>query len=139
MAGNKAAASTPGWPLINGDWIPENMFSQSPMLVNFIGNKITIHFIHRNLAYLILIGITFWTVQLFRSGLFRTQPNFLLLPLILVFLQVILGILALTTSHGIVANRWVLFDWFALLHQFNAMLLLFSLIYVIYVIRPVIK
>jgi cytochrome c oxidase assembly protein subunit 15 len=139
MAGNKAAASAPGWPLINGDWIPDKMFSQSPMMVNLIGNKITIHFIHRNLAYLILIGITFWTVQIFRSGFIRMQRSFLLLPLILVLLQVILGIVALTKSPGIVANRWVVFDWIALLHQFNGMLLLFSLIYAIYVIRPVIK
>ena len=33
MAGNKAAAAAPGWPLINGDWIPPNLFSQSPMLI----------------------------------------------------------------------------------------------------------
>jgi len=139
MAGNKAAASAPNWPRINGDWIPGKMFSQSPMLINFIGNKITIHFFHRNLAYLILIGISIWTARLFRSGIIRTQRGRLLFPLILVLLQIILGILALVTSPGIEANRWVTFDWVALLHQFNGMLLLFSLIYAIYVLRPVIK
>jgi heme a synthase len=139
MAGNKAAAVAPNWPRINGDWIPEKMFSQSPMLINFIGNKITIHFIHRNLAYLILIGISIWTARLFRSGIIRTQRGRLLFPLILVLLQIILGILALIASPAIVANRWVAFDWIALLHQFNGMLLLFSLIYAIYVLRPVIK
>jgi len=139
MAGNKAAASAPNWPRINGDWIPQNMFSQSPMLINFIGNKITIHFFHRNLAYLIFIGIIIWTARLFRSGIIRTQRGRLMLPLVLVLLQIILGILALITSPGIVANRWVAFDWMALLHQFNGMLLLFSLIYAIYVLRPVNK
>jgi cytochrome c oxidase assembly protein subunit 15 len=139
MAGNKAAAVAPGWPTINGDWIPARMFSQSPMLVNLVGNKITIHFMHRNLAYLILIAICFWTVGLFRSGHIRSQRSLLLFPLVLVFVQVVLGIMALRTSPGIVANRWVAFDWIALLHQFNGMLLLFSLIYAIYVIRPVIK
>jgi len=139
MAGNKAAASAPNWPRINGDWIPQNMFSQSPMLINFIGNKITIHFFHRNLAYLIFIGISIWTARLFRSGIIRTQRGRLMLPLVLVLLQIILGILTLITSPGIVANRWVAFDWMALLHQFNGMLLLFSLIYAIYVLRPVNK
>jgi len=139
MAGNKAAASAPNWPRINGDWIPAKMFDKSPMLVNFIGNKITIHFIHRNLAYVILVGISIWTVRLFRSGIIRTQRGRLLFPLILVLFQIILGILALVTSSGIEANRWVAFDWMALLHQFNGMLLLFSLIYAIYVLRPVIK
>jgi cytochrome c oxidase assembly protein subunit 15 len=139
MAGNKAAAAAPTWPGINGDWFPNNLFSQSPFLLNFIGNKMTIHFFHRNLAYLILFGVSIWTLRLFRSGIIRSQRTRLLLPLRLVFFQILLGILALLTSPGIAANRWVAFDWLALLHQLNGMLLLFSLIYAIYVLRPSLK
>jgi cytochrome c oxidase assembly protein subunit 15 len=139
MAGNKAAAAAPTWPLINGDWIPAHMFRDSPWLINLIGNKISIHFIHRSLAYLILLGIGTWTLALFRSGIIRHQRTRLLLPLALSFLQVLLGILALFTSPGIVANHWVTFDWLALLHQLNGMLLLFSLIYAIYVLGPSLK
>jgi cytochrome c oxidase assembly protein subunit 15 len=139
MAGNKAAAVAPTWPSINGDWIPNNLFRESPLLLNFIGNTITIHFIHRNLAYLILLGVSLWTLRLFRSGIIRNQRTRLLLPLGFVLLQILLGILALLTSPGIVANQWVAFDWLALLHQLNGMLLLFSLIYAIYVLRPSMK
>ena len=139
MAGNKAAAVAPNWPMINGDWIPDGLFKESPFLVNFIGNKIMIHFIHRNLAYLILIGICAWTLRLFRSGIIRSQRMRLLYPLGLVLLQILLGILALLLAPGIVANRWGAFDWIALLHQLNGMLLLFSLIYAIYVLRPSMK
>src|ERR1700676_2052831 len=139
MAGNKAAAIAPTWPGINGDWIPDSLFSKSPMMLNFIGNTITIPFIHRNLAYLILLGVSIWTLRLFRSGIIRNQRTRLLLPFGLVLLQILLGILALITSPGIVANHWVFFDWLALLHQLNSMLLLFSLIYAIYVLRPVMK
>jgi heme a synthase len=139
MAGNKAAAAAPTWPGINGDWVPANLFSDFPLMLNFIGNPITIHFIHRNLAYLILLGVILWTTRLFRSGIIRNQRTRLLLPMGLVFLQILLGILTLLTSRGIVANHWVAFDWLALLHQLNGMLLLFSLIYAIYVLRPVMK
>jgi cytochrome c oxidase assembly protein subunit 15 len=139
MAGNKAAAVAPTWPQINGDWVPSGLFKESPFLLNLVGNAITIHFIHRNLAYLILIGVSLWTLRLFRSGIIRNQRTRLLLPLGLVLFQVILGILALLTSPGIVANHWVVFDWLALLHQLNGMLLLFSLIYAIYVLRPSMK
>jgi cytochrome c oxidase assembly protein subunit 15 len=139
MAGNKAAAVAPGWPRINGDWIPDNLFKESPVMLNFIGNKIMIHFIHRNLAYLILIGVSIWTLRLFRSGIIRSQRMRLLFPLGLVLLQILLGILALLTAPGIVANRWVVFDWIAILHQLNGMLVLFSLIYAIYVLRPSMK
>jgi heme a synthase len=139
MAGNKAAAAAPTWPSINGDWIPAGLFSQKPVMLNFIGNKIMIHFIHRNLAYLILVGIGIWTIGLFRSGMIRHQRGRLMLPLTLVLLQVLLGILAVLSSSGIVANHWVIFDWLALLHQMNGILLLFSLIYAIYVLRPATK
>ncbi|HEV3221993.1 MAG TPA: COX15/CtaA family protein [Puia sp.] len=139
MAGNKAAAVAPTWPGINGDWIPKNLLGQRPFILNFIGNKITIHFIHRNLAYLILLGISIWTLLLFRSGIIRSQRMRLLMPLVLVIFQILLGILALLSSTGIVANHWVAFDWLALLHQLNGMLLLFSLIYAIYVLRPSMK
>ena len=139
MAGNKAAAVAPGWPAINGNWVPDHMFSKSPILLNFISNKITIHFIHRNLAYVIFLGISIWTLRLFRSGIIRTQRTRLLLPLGLVSFQILLGILALLTSPGIIPNHWVAFDWLALMHQLNGMLLLLSLIYAIYVLRPVIK
>jgi cytochrome c oxidase assembly protein subunit 15 len=139
MAGNKAAAIAPTWPLINGNWIPANLFRQSPFMINFISNPITIHFVHRNLAYGILLGIIGWTLRLFRSGIIRNQRTRLLLPFGLTLLQILLGILTLWTSPGIVANRWVAFDWLALLHQLNGMLLLFSLIYAIYVLRPYLK
>jgi cytochrome c oxidase assembly protein subunit 15 len=139
MAGNKAATVAPTWPGINGDWIPDNLFRQRPFFLNFIGNKITIHFIHRNLAYLIMLSIFIWTLQLFRSGIIRSQRMRLLMPLALVVFQILLGILTLFSSKGIQANHWVAFDWLALLHQLNGMLLLFSLIYAIYVLRPSMK
>jgi heme a synthase len=139
MAGNKAAAIAPTWPTINGDWVPPNLFRESPPILNLVSNPVTIHFIHRNLAYLILIGIIGWTVRLFRSGIIRNQRTRLLLPFGLILIQILLGILTLWASPGIVVNHWVVFDWFALLHQLNGMLLLFSLIYAIYVLRPYLK
>jgi cytochrome c oxidase assembly protein subunit 15 len=110
MAGNKAAAIAPTWPLINGDWMPDNLFRESPRALNFIGNPVMIHFIHRNLAYMIGLGIALWTLGLFRSGILRHQRTRLLLPLGLVTLQILLGVLTLLTSPAIMANRWVAFD-----------------------------
>ncbi|HVY75757.1 MAG TPA: COX15/CtaA family protein [Puia sp.] len=136
MAGHKAAAVAPTWPTINGDWIPANLFGESPFYLNFLENKITIHFIHRGLAYLIFIGILVWTFRLFSSGLLRFDRGKLIAPFALVCLQILLGIVTVLLSPGIVANRWVFFDWFALLHQLTGMLLLLSLVYALYVLRP---
>lgn len=136
MAGHKAAAAAPTWPTINGDWIPGSLSRNSPWYLNLVDNNICIQFIHRGLAYLIFLGILIWTLRLFSSGLLRYVRTKLLAPLGLVCLQVLLGILAVLTSPGIVANRWVFFDWMALLHQLTGMLLLLSLIYAVYVLRP---
>jgi heme a synthase len=136
MAGNKAAAAAPTWPGINGDWLPAGLLKNTPRMINFIGNPMMIHFVHRNLAYLILLGVCLWTIGLFRAGIVPQQHSRLILPVLLVVIQVLLGVLALITSPGIVANRWVMFDWLALIHQLNGILLLFSLIYAVYVLRP---
>jgi heme a synthase len=136
MAGNKAAAVAPTWPTINGDWIPPNLLRDKPVAVNFVGNPVMIHFIHRNLAYLILLAVLSWTIGLFSTGIIRVKRLQLLFPLMFVLFQIVLGIFTLNTSPGIVANHWVLFDWLALIHQLNGILLLFSLIYSIYVLKP---
>ena len=94
MAGNKAAAVAPTWPTINGDWIPAGLALRTHTLQNFAGNKILIHFIHRGLAYLLLLLVLIWSVKAFRiqgiPGYFR---NTRWLPLALVMLQILLGIL----------------------------------------------
>ena len=63
MAGHKAANAAATWPTINGSWIPDTMFTHQPFLLNFIDNTILIHFIHRGLAYLILLLSSCWAYK----------------------------------------------------------------------------
>jgi cytochrome c oxidase assembly protein subunit 15 len=39
------------------------------------------------------------------------------------------------TSPGIIANRWVFFDWFAQLHQLTGMLVLLLMIYMLFTVK----
>lgn len=136
MAGHKAATAAPTWPDINGDLVPEFLFRFSPALINFIENKITIHFAHRNLAYLILLLTCLYTwrsAKIFPAS--RTFNTFKTLPLLLVILQVLLGIFSLIVSPGIVPNRWGLFEWLAQLHQLTGMLLFLSMVAMLYLVR----
>ncbi|MBK5273265.1 MAG: COX15/CtaA family protein, partial [Bacteroidia bacterium] len=61
MSGLKAAATAPTWPTINGVWIPEKIHSfgnhEFTGLSFLTDHPLVIHFIHRNLAYLITILI----------------------------------------------------------------------------------
>lgn len=136
MAGHKAATAAPTWPAINGSWLPGGLLREQPALLNFVENKITIHFVHRGLAYALLILLIIYSVKAFRvapaSPVFRKARR---IPVLLVTLQVILGILSVLTSTSIVPNRWGIFEWMAQLHQFVGMLLLLSLVAQLFLTR----
>jgi len=140
MAGHKAAAAAPTWPTINGDWIPGSLFRQSPLFFNFIDNKIAVHFMHRGLAYLLLMLTLIWSLQAYKI---RSVTNYVRkyrwLPMFIIFIQVLLGILAVLSSTKIVANQWGIFEWIAQLHQITGMLFLLCMVYMLYIVRPVNK
>jgi len=135
MAGHKAATAAPTWPTINGDWVPDRLMADQPWLLNFIDNKILVHFIHRGLAYILFVLIILWSVKLFKtkgSALFEKTKW---LPLVIVFMQVVLGIFTVIASPGIAAGHWGTFEWMAQLHQLTGMLLLLSLVWMLYIVR----
>jgi len=145
MAGHKAATVAPTWPTINGSWIPDSLFSRHPLLEDLAGNRITIHFIHRGLAYLLVTLVIVWSVQAGRvvsrsvagglgGGAFLRVRW---LPMALILVQVTLGICSLLTSPGIVPQHWGLFDWLAQLHQIVGLLFLLTMVGMLYLVVPV--
>jgi len=140
MAGHRAATAAPTWPDINGSMIPAGLWDAKHGLLNLVDNKITIHFIHRGLAYILFVLVIFYTIRisLFSNGS-RTLSKAGKIPVLLVCLQVLLGIMSLLTSDHIVPNRWGLFEWMAQLHQVTGMLFLLSLIAMLYLTRRQLK
>lgn len=135
MAGHKAANVAATWPTINGEWVPASLFSHEPLLLNFIDNKILVHFIHRGLAYLLLILMIIWSIQLWKTKGSILFQQIRMIPLILTLLQVLLGIFSILTSTGIVPGQWGIFEWMAQLHQLTGMCLLLSLVFTLFVVR----
>lgn len=135
MAGHKAASAAPTWPTINGDWVPGSLMADKPWLLNFIDNKLLIHFIHRGLAYLLFILIVLWSVKLFRVKGSRLFEKTRWMPLLIVILQAVLGICTVLSANGIVPGRWGLFEWMAQLHQLVGMLLLLAVVWMLYIVR----
>jgi heme a synthase len=136
MAGHKAAAAAPTWPDINGSMLPESTFPDRPFLMNLVENKITIHFVHRTLAYIILVTTLFFAWYAKRLNLFSPTFNiFKALAFFLVTTQVVLGIFSLILSPGIVPNRWGSFEWLALSHQLVGMLFALSIVGLLFTVR----
>lgn len=136
MAGHKAANVAATWPTINGAWVPENLFSHQPALLNFIDNTTLIHFIHRGLAYLIVLVMIVWSLKLFKTSGSVVLQRAAKFPLIFTVLQVALGIASVLTSSTIVPGVWGSFEWMAQLHQLTGMLLLLSLVTILFLVRP---
>lgn len=132
MAGLKAANAAPTWPLINGMLVPNTAKSLDDFL---FFDKLSIHFIHRTLAYIILVLIFFWWLKSKKNlttNLFTKTKNY---PLYLVITQVILGISSIFLSPNIILGNFKSFELFALLHQLTGMLLILSLVINVYLIK----
>ena len=135
MAGHKAANVAATWPTINGQWIPTGLTSKDSFLLNAVNNTIWIHFIHRGLAYLLLILIIWYSIKLFRINGNAFWNLMRRMPLTFVLFQVALGIFTVISSAKIVPGVWAGFEWLAQLHQLVGMLLLLSVVNIIYVTK----
>ncbi len=134
MAGLKAATAATTWPTINGVWWPENIHSfgarQFAGISFLFDHPLVIHFIHRNLAYIITVLLLVWSWKAYKTAgtaIFQKTRG---VPLLMVLLQVVLGVLTVLQAINPVS-----FLWLAVAHQFVAMLLLLSLVWMFYIIR----
>ncbi|RYF97976.1 MAG: heme A synthase, partial [Chitinophagaceae bacterium] len=89
----------------------------------------TVHFIHRGLAYALLIMIILFFVKTKKSALkTRYLSNAVTIVLSLVLLQAVLGIISVLISPGIIPGKWGAFEWMAQLHQVVGMLLTLGMV-----------
>jgi heme a synthase len=139
MAGLKAATAAPTWPDINGRYFPNHLISYPDRHFTFfsalVSNPIMVHFMHRNLAYVITVLILGWTLVAFSERRSRFFNQVKWWPIVLVSLQVLLGIMAVLKSYKAIPQGWGPFEWMAQLHQLVAILLLLALVSVLYALR----
>lgn len=133
MAGLKAANMAPTWPKINGEWVPALMKGES-----LTGHPLSVHFIHRNLAYILLILVVFSMIKIRKWA--RIQNAVLLYhstfySFILIIVQVLLGIFSVLTSLSIVRGHFGLFESLAELHQIVGMTLFLVLFFQYYLMK----
>jgi cytochrome c oxidase assembly protein subunit 15 len=141
MAGLKAAPVASTWPDINGAYVPTqlNSFGSNVYLgiQKFTDNPIAVHFIHRTIAYVLIIIIAMWFLKI--KKLSTSLPTNLIkaatFSFVLVLAQVILGICTVLNGHLMTLNKFRIFEVFAELHQMVAILLLLSVTYCMYLFK----
>lgn len=130
MAGLRAASSAPTWPDINGRFVPPGFNELSPWVQNLVNNKLAIHFIHRALAYFLLLSVVYFFISSAKVNGNRFFTKLRISILALVVSQVLFGILTVLNATN--PNNFV---WLGVLHQFTAMLLVTSMIALLFLVK----
>ena len=97
---------------------------------NLVNNKLAIHFIHRGLAYLLIIVAA---VFYFKSGNINSNTSFKKLRaslFVLMLAQVLIGIFTVLNATN---DRYLL--WLGVSHQFTAMLIVICTVTLIFIVR----
>ncbi|WP_435087056.1 COX15/CtaA family protein [Candidatus Pelagibacter bacterium nBUS_33] len=113
------------WPLMGSSYFPDDSKYIEFLNINFFDNPSIVQFLHRNLAYLIVIIYIYLLILVFRdtNKIFR-KP--IIIIGISIFLQVILGVVTLLSGVKII---------YASLHQINSILIILSCLYFLYISR----
>jgi len=98
VAGLDAGMGYNTWPLMDGALIPSGLFVMEPAWRNMFENALTVQFIHRTIAYLILAFVAYLIWRRAKDGGFGGVHGWLPRIGFLVFLQVCLGIATLLAS-----------------------------------------
>jgi heme a synthase len=123
MAGLKGGAAASTWPDINGHFFPSSLTTHS-----WVSYAINIHFVHRNLAYLLVILVVIWFFRAKQIPGTVAWRKFIYWPMIWVGVQVLLGIFTVIHSAQTTRNGFGMFEYLAQAHQLVAMFLALSLV-----------
>tara|TARA_B100001057_G_C22796436_1_gene929787 strand:- start:287 stop:1309 length:1023 start_codon:yes stop_codon:yes gene_type:complete len=111
------------WPLMGSSYFPDDSSINEFLNTKVFDNPSIVQFIHRNLAYLIVIVYFYIFYFIFILGNKKLLKPIIIIGLVLL-LQVILGIITIISGVKIL---------YASLHQINSILIILSTLYFLYI------
>ena len=100
------------WPLMNGEFMPENVRAFGDLFTDLAEHRDGVQFVHRNLAYLVALAFILFAVKFRREA----SMEVVWFPLLLaVLFQFVLGVITILTQVDLVVG---------VLHQQGALVLL---------------
>ncbi len=114
VAGLDAGLTYNTWPLMDGDFIPDGLFSEAPVWINLFENILTVQFQHRMLAYLVVIAV----IDEARKSIRRGPPAAEMPAWTMVLTVIVQVAIGIATLIAVVPLS------LALMHQAGAFLLL---------------
>ena len=118
VAGIDAGRGYNDWPLMNGNWIPDDLLDYKPFITNFFENPGLVQFNHRLTAYIlfIVVCIVWWINRRSPYSKIRIATNYLM---IIVFIQMFIGVATVLYAAPLPL---------ASLHQFTAIIFILAFI-----------
>lgn len=126
VAGTHAGFILNTFPLMGDSFIPEGLFSMSPIYLNFFENLVTIQFNHRMIAYVLAILIPLLWFAVRKYNISSRTSNALNIFLAMLVIQVALGISTLLLVVPVTLGAT---------HQGGALLLLTAALFVNHELR----
>ena len=122
VSGMDAGKIYNSWPLMGSSYFPDDSSISSLFNLNAFNDPSLVQFIHRNLAYLILIFYIFIFIKIYKNNLTDFFYSIKLLGFILI-IQIVLGIFTLLYGAQIILSS---------MHQISSIFLVSSSIYFFY-------
>ena len=119
-AGLDAGRTYNTWPLMNGEFMPENVTAFGSLLKDFTDHKDGVQFIHRNLAWLVAFACVAFAIRYRKESDLRAAAKALAM---VVLVQFVLGVATLLTQVDIALG---------VMHQLGALVLLAVLLKVLH-------
>jgi cytochrome c oxidase assembly protein subunit 15 len=121
VSGLDAAKLYQTWPLMNGYFVPEDVFIKEFLNSESYSSASHVQFLHRVVAYFTVLIFIFIFYLLIKNEIVNLK--YLLIVLFAVIFQILLGIFVLISGYKI---------YLASLHQLGSIFLVFSIIYLFY-------
>ena len=129
VSGMNAGTIYNTWPLMGSSYFPDDSRFIEFLNITVFNNPSIVQFIHRNLAYLIIIVYIYLLISVFMASDKKFRKPILIIGISL-FLQVALGVLTILSGVNII---------YASLHQINSILIIFSTLYFLYISKYKVK
>lgn len=98
VAGLDAGFAYNTWPLMDGAWVPGDLFLQTPWWINLFENVKTVQYVHRIGAYVLLAAVLWHLLSARRHDGGTTHVKRAVVLVVLVLAQVALGVATLLTQ-----------------------------------------
>ena len=113
------------WPLMGSSYFPDDSIITDFFNLGVFDNQSLVQFIHRNLAYLILIIYFYILYFTLKNGNNKLRTPIFIIGITLLF-QIFLGVLTLLSGVKM---------FYASLHQINSILIILSTLYFLYITK----